>query len=58
MTTPKKKFTLNTWSQEVMQQCRIIEPQTVYHLERTGLWGEAVRQARPIIVNDFQRRTR
>ena len=49
-----QQFTLNTWSKSVMQQCAIAEPQTIYHLEKTGLWGEAVRQAEPIVVNDFQ----
>jgi len=49
-----KEFTLNTWSKEVMKQCSIATPQTVYSLDKTGIWGEAVRQARPIIVNDFQ----
>ena len=33
----------------------MVEPQTIYHLEETGLWGEAVRQAGPIVVNDFQK---
>jgi two-component system, cell cycle sensor histidine kinase and response regulator CckA len=50
----KQEFTLNTWSREVMKQCSIAEPKTLYHLEKTGIWGEAVRQRRPIIVNDFQ----
>jgi two-component system, cell cycle sensor histidine kinase and response regulator CckA len=49
----KKEFVLNTWSGEVMRQCTITEPQTLYHLEKTGIWGEAVRQGRPIVVNDF-----
>jgi signal transduction histidine kinase len=49
-----RQFTLNTWSKGVMKECAIVEPQTVYHLENTGIWGEAVRQARPIVVNDFQ----
>ena len=49
----KKEFTLNTWSKDVMKECTIIEQQTVYQLEKTGIWGEAVRQARPIIINDF-----
>jgi two-component system CheB/CheR fusion protein len=49
----KKEFTLNSWSKDVMQQCTIREQQTVYQLEKTGIWGEAVRQARPIMVNDF-----
>lgn len=50
-----QQFTLNSWSQGVMQQCAIAEPQTIYHLEKTGLWGEAVRQAGPIVINDFQK---
>lgn len=50
----KKEFQLNTWSKEVMKECKITEPQTVYELEKTGIWGEAVRQSRPIILNEFQ----
>ncbi|MEZ4524643.1 MAG: PAS domain S-box protein [Desulfobacterales bacterium] len=50
----RKEFTLNTWSEDVMRECRIAEPQLLYHLDKTGLWGEAVRQRRPIVINDFQ----
>jgi len=50
----KKEFTLNSWSSEVMQECRITEPQSLYQLDKTGLWGEAVRQRKPIMVNDFK----
>jgi hypothetical protein len=50
----KKEFILNTWSKDVMEACQVAKPQTIYSLEKTGLWGEAVRQRRPIIVNDFQ----
>ena len=50
----KKEFTLNTWSDGVMDICGITEPQTIYQLEKTGMWGEAVRQRKEIIVNDFQ----
>lgn len=48
-----KLFTLNSWSNGVMKECAVVEPQTVYELERTGIWGEAVRQRRPIMLNDF-----
>jgi len=48
-----QSFTLNSWSRDVMQACSITEPQTCYALSKTGLWGEAVRQRRAIIVNDF-----
>jgi len=47
-------FTLNTWSNGVMDVCSIVEPKTQYKLETTGIWGEAVRQRRPILFNDFQ----
>ena len=50
----KKEFSLNTWSRDVMKECAVTEPQTTYKLENTGIWGEAVRQHRTIIVNDFQ----
>lgn len=49
-----KEFTLNTWSKEVMDECSIRNAPTIYRLEMTGIWGEAVRQAKPIILNDFQ----
>jgi signal transduction histidine kinase/AmiR/NasT family two-component response regulator len=47
------KFTLYSWSKSVMDQCSITNPQMIYPLEHTGLWGEAVRQRRPIMVNDY-----
>ena len=48
-----RQFTLNTWSEGVMDLCSITDPKTVYDLDKTGMWGEAVRQARPIVINDF-----
>ena len=49
-----RQFILNTWSKEVMHECTVANPQTCYELEKTGIWGEAVRQRKPIILNDFQ----
>lgn len=49
----KEEFVLHSWSSAVMQECTIAEPQAVYQLAKTGIWGEAVRQRRPIVVNDF-----
>ena len=50
----KREFNLNTWSKEVMHQCSVMEPQTVYELDKTGIWGEAVRQRKSIMINDFE----
>lgn len=49
----RKEFVLNTWSKDVMKACTVVSPKTCYELAKTGLWGEAVRQRRPIVVNDF-----
>ncbi len=52
----KREFILNTWSRDVMEECTVRDREnlTRYDLDRTGIWGEAVRQARPIVVNDYQ----
>jgi diguanylate cyclase (GGDEF)-like protein/PAS domain S-box-containing protein len=49
----RQQFVLNTWSKDVMKECAIANPQTCYELEKTGVWGEAVRQRKPIVLNDF-----
>lgn len=50
----KKQFILNSWSKEVMKECAVASPQTVYDLDKTGCWDEAVRQRKPIMINDYQ----
>jgi len=49
-----KQFTLSAWSQKAMEECKISSPPTIYDLEKTGIWGEPVRQRRPIILNNFK----
>ncbi len=48
-----QEFVLNSWSKGVMPACAVADPQSLYHLEKTGIWGEAVRQRRGIMLNDF-----
>ena len=47
------EFILNSWSSDVMEECAVAEQQTRYALEKTGLWGEAVRQRQPILENNY-----
>ncbi len=49
-----RQFILNSWSNGVMKECAVVNPQTCYDLDKTGIWGEAVRQDKPIMLNDFQ----
>lgn len=50
-----RQFTLNTWSKEVMKECEVANPSTMYDLDKTGCWGDAVRLRKPIIMNDYPR---
>ena len=50
----RQEFVLNTWSGIDIDKCRVTDQKTVYHLDKTGIWGEAVRQRRSLIINDFQ----
>ena len=46
-------FTLYSWSKQVLPVCAVMDKQTTYRLEQTGLWGEVVRRRSPVMVNDF-----
>jgi len=46
-------LTMHSWSKSAMEECRIKDKPITYPVETTGLWGEAVRQRRPIITNDY-----
>jgi len=49
----KKLFVLNTWSKDVIPQCQIHQAEKEYKLDEIGIWGEAVRQNKPIVVNQI-----
>ncbi len=48
-----RRFTLSSWSRDVMSTCEVQKSQSECELDRTGVWGEAVRQRKPIVLNDF-----
>lgn len=47
-------LTVYSWSKNIMKECRVKGKKLEYSLAGTGVWGEAVRQGKAIIVNDFQ----
>jgi PAS domain S-box-containing protein len=51
----KRQFILNTWSKEVMKECAVQNPNTVYDLDKTGCWGDAVRLRKPIVLNNYEK---
>jgi PAS domain S-box-containing protein len=46
-------LTMHSWSKAAMAECAIIDKPIVYPVVNTGLWGEAVRQRKPVITNDY-----
>lgn len=48
-----RQLSIYSWSRDVMKECRVMNPETVYDIDKTGLWGEAIRQRKPIITNHY-----
>ncbi|OPY54451.1 MAG: hybrid sensory histidine kinase BarA [Methanosaeta sp. PtaU1.Bin112] len=44
---------MHSWSKKAMQMCNVENKKKVYNLQETGLWGEAIRERRAIITNDY-----
>lgn len=49
----KEILIMHSWSKRAMQDCGIETKQIIYNLQETGLWGEAVRQRKAVITNDY-----
>jgi PAS domain S-box-containing protein len=49
----ESELTMYAWSRTAMDECATADRPLVYRVEETGLWGEAVRQRRPIITNEY-----
>ncbi len=49
----RRQLTLKSESTDVAKECTVVAPKIVYDLDNTGIWGEAVRQRKPIFINDF-----
>ncbi|MFH0966405.1 MAG: PAS domain S-box protein, partial [Methanobacteriota archaeon] len=46
-------LTMHAWSREAMEECQVREKPLIYPVTSTGLWGESLRQRRPVITNDY-----
>ncbi len=48
----EKTLTMHSWSENALEECRA-HKQLIYPMNTTGLWGEALRQRKAIITNDY-----
>jgi len=53
----KHQFEINTFSENIKQFCFLNSPSKTFLLDDTGIWGEVVRQRKPLIINDFKKHT-
>jgi len=44
---------VHAWSKNAMAGCAILDKPMRFVIAETGLWGEVIRQRRPIILNDY-----
>lgn len=49
----ESELTMQYWSKSAHDSCAVPDIQITYRVDKTGLWGEAVRQRRPVITNDY-----
>lgn len=50
----EKNMMVQAWSSKAMANCSVHDKQLVYSIDQAGIWAEAIRQRRPIIVNDYE----
>jgi GAF domain-containing protein len=46
-------LTMLGWSKSAMSACAMIDKPIVYPIEETGLWGDAVRERKAVVTNDY-----
>ncbi|WP_340818129.1 GAF domain-containing protein [Methanolobus sp. WCC4] len=53
MNADETDLIMHSWSKDAMAECSISDRQFIYPVSTTGLWGEAVKQRKAIITNDY-----
>lgn len=53
MNEDESVLTMHNWSKAAPAECNVDSRPNEYPIETTGLWGEAVRQRKPVITNDY-----
>lgn len=49
----RSTLTIDSWSSEVGKMCKTAKRPRAFPLDNTGLWGEVIRQEKPIVLNDY-----
>jgi len=53
MNEDESVMTIHAWSKDAMKECTVHNAPIDYTIKDTGIWGDAVRLRKPIIINDY-----
>jgi len=53
MNDDESVMTTENWSKNTMAQCAVADKPMRFTIANAGLWGEPVRQRKPVIINDY-----
>ncbi len=53
MNDEENEMAIHAWSEAAMDQCTVNDKPIHYPIDTAGIWGEAVRQRKPIMINDY-----
>ena len=54
LTEDEKEVTQYTWSNDTIQDCKVIDKNARCHQEKSRLWTQAVLERKTVIINDYQ----
>ena len=53
LTEDEKTMVLHAWSPKTMADCRVTNKPVYFRIDKAGIWADAVRQRRTVILNDY-----
>lgn len=53
MNADESTMTIHSWSGEAMHDCSIVNKPSCYDISKVGVWAEAIRQRKPLILNSY-----
>ncbi len=54
LTEDEKTMVLHAWSPKTMDDCRVTGKPVHFPIDKAGIWADAVRQRRTVILNDYR----
>ena len=54
LTEDEQVMTIHAWSDSAMAECAVHVKPMSFRIAESGIWGDAVRNRRPIIINDYK----